>query len=159
LGLSPVLAVVVATGIAIFIISSSFHKIYGDKLSYLTKSATSGINWISVGRSVFKGVSNSSISTGQSSSATSNIIKSNDTNNNNNKVVILNCNGFRKEPQTDCRTYGPDGKLNYANRYEARSLSFDVIEIKDSFNNAEIFSDFVKIVNNQSNYNQGGMGL
>ena len=71
-------------------------------------------------------------------------------------LMFLNCNGFRKEPQTDCRTYGPDGKLNYANRYEARSLSFDVIEIKDSFNNAEIFSDFVKIVNSQSNYNQGG---
>ena len=46
--------------------------------------------------------------------------------------------------------------MNYANRFEARNLSFDVIEIKDSFNNTKIFSDFVKIVNSQSNYNQGG---
>jgi len=67
-------------------------------------------------------------------------------------LMFLNCNGFRNEP-TDCRTYG-DGKLNYANR--DRSLSFDVVEIKDSFNNAKIFSDFVKLVNSESSYNQGG---
>jgi hypothetical protein len=30
------------------------------------------------------------------------------------------------------------------------------VEIKDSFNNAKIFSDFVKIVNSQSSYNQVG---
>jgi peptidoglycan/xylan/chitin deacetylase (PgdA/CDA1 family) len=70
-------------------------------------------------------------------------------------LMFLNCNGL-KEPQIDCITYGSDGKLNYANRYEARSLSFDVVEIKDSFNNAKIFSDFVKLVNSQSNYNQVG---
>lgn len=46
--------------------------------------------------------------------------------------------------------------MNYANRYEARSISFDVIEIKDSFNNTKIFSDFVMLVNSESNYNQGG---
>jgi hypothetical protein len=50
----------------------------------------------------------------------------------------------------------PDGKLNYANRYDARSLSFDIIEIKDSFDNTKMFSDFVKIVNSQSAYNQDG---
>ena len=38
-----------------------------------------------------------------------------------------------------------------ANRYVARSLSFDIVEIKDSFNNTKMFSDFVKIVNSQSN--------
>ena len=46
--------------------------------------------------------------------------------------------------------------MNYANRYEARSISFDVIEIKDSFNNTKIFPDFVMLVNSESNYNQGG---
>jgi peptidoglycan/xylan/chitin deacetylase (PgdA/CDA1 family) len=263
--------------------SGSFHNIYGRKLSYLTNSSTATTNSTSVGRSIFKGVSNSSISTGHSSSsAINNSIQASNNNNNNNKVVLsfddnrkgdfiyakpildkygfkatffiicgkktdrgamnwqdiaamqkdgmdiesytmthphpntlnqnqldyhiggskqclvshgynstifaypynsgqndqavvstvakyynigrtgtqplmfLNCNGFRKEPQTDCRSYGPDGKLNYANRYEARSLSFDVIEIKDSFNNTKIFSDFVKLVNSQSNYNRVG---
>jgi len=71
-------------------------------------------------------------------------------------LMFLGCNGFKKNPQTDCRTNSPDGKLNYATKYTARSLSFDVIEIKDSFNNAAIFSDFVKIVNSQIKYNQGG---
>ena len=70
--------------------------------------------------------------------------------------MFLDCAGFKKNPQTDCRTYSPDGKLNYANKYAARSLSFDVVEIKDSFNNAAIFSDFVKIVNSQIKYNQAG---
>ncbi|PWU82143.1 MAG: hypothetical protein DLM72_03355 [Candidatus Nitrosopolaris wilkensis] len=71
-------------------------------------------------------------------------------------LMFLDCVGFKKNPQTDCRTYSPAGKLNYANKYDARSLSFDVVEIKDSFNNAAIFSDFVKIVNSQAKYNQGG---
>jgi peptidoglycan/xylan/chitin deacetylase (PgdA/CDA1 family) len=71
-------------------------------------------------------------------------------------LMLLNCIGFKKHPQTDCRTYGPNGKLNYANRYAARSLSFDIVEIKDSFNNTKMFSDFVRIVNSQSAYNHGG---
>ena len=45
-------------------------------------------------------------------------------------LMFLNCIGFKKHPQTDCRTYGPNGELSYANRYVARSLSFDIVEIK-----------------------------
>jgi Polysaccharide deacetylase len=71
-------------------------------------------------------------------------------------LMFLNCIGFKKHPQNDCRTYGPNGELNHANRYAARSLSFDIVEIKDSFNNTKMFSDFVKIVNSQSTYNHGG---
>jgi peptidoglycan/xylan/chitin deacetylase (PgdA/CDA1 family) len=71
-------------------------------------------------------------------------------------LMFLNCIGFNRHPQTDCRTYGPNGELNYANRYVARSLSFDIVEIKDSFNSTKMFSDFVKIVNSQSTYNNGG---
>ena len=71
-------------------------------------------------------------------------------------LMFLDCNGFRNHPQTDCRTYKPDGELNYATRYTARSLSFDLVEIKDSFNNTKIFSDFVKLVNSPSIYNTGG---
>src|SRR2546428_11322973 len=47
-------------------------------------------------------------------------------------LMFLDCVGFKKNPQTDCRTYSPAGKLNYAHRYAARMLSFDVVEIKDS---------------------------
>src|SRR5205823_12350590 len=42
----------------------------------------------------------------------------------------------------------------YANRYAIRSLSFDRYEIKDLFINASIFSDFITILNSQSNYNK-----
>ena len=65
-------------------------------------------------------------------------------------LMFLDCKGFTKHPQTDCRTYTPDGKLTYANRYAIRSLSFDIIEIKDSFDNATMFSDFVNTVNSQN---------
>jgi peptidoglycan/xylan/chitin deacetylase (PgdA/CDA1 family) len=71
-------------------------------------------------------------------------------------LMFLDCNGFRKHPQTDCRTYTNDGKLTYANRYAIRSLSFDIIELKDAFDNATLFSDFVKTVNSQNSYNHGG---
>jgi peptidoglycan/xylan/chitin deacetylase (PgdA/CDA1 family) len=71
-------------------------------------------------------------------------------------LMFLHCNGFKNHPQTDCRTYLPDGKLSYANKYAIRSLSFDRYEIKDLFNNSTMFSDFVKIVNSQSKYNNGG---
>jgi peptidoglycan/xylan/chitin deacetylase (PgdA/CDA1 family) len=71
------------------------------------------------------------------------------------QLMFLDCKGFTKHPQADCRTYTPDGKLTYANRYAIRSLSFDVLEIKDSFDNATMFSDFTKIVNSQNSYNQG----
>lgn len=71
-------------------------------------------------------------------------------------LMFLDCKGFTKHPQTDCRTYTPDGKLTYANRYAIRSLSFDILEIKDSFDNATMFSNFTKIVNSQNSFNQGG---
>jgi peptidoglycan/xylan/chitin deacetylase (PgdA/CDA1 family) len=64
-------------------------------------------------------------------------------------LMFLDCKGFAKHPQTDCRTYTPDGKLTYANRYAIRSLSFDGIEIKDSFDNVTMFSDFVNTVNSR----------
>jgi peptidoglycan/xylan/chitin deacetylase (PgdA/CDA1 family) len=71
-------------------------------------------------------------------------------------LMFLDCKGFRNHPQTDCRTYTSNGELNYATRYSARSLSFDLVEIKGSFDNTKIFSDFVKLVNNPSVYNTGG---
>ncbi|MFZ0515213.1 MAG: polysaccharide deacetylase family protein, partial [Candidatus Nitrosopolaris sp.] len=41
-------------------------------------------------------------------------------------LMSLNCNGFAniKPQQTDCRTYLPDGKLTFVNRYDIRSDSF-----------------------------------
>jgi hypothetical protein len=67
-------------------------------------------------------------------------------------LMFLNCIGFKEPLQSDCRKYG----LNYATRYRARSLSFDRVEIKDSFDNNKVFADFVELVNNQSTYILGG---
>jgi peptidoglycan/xylan/chitin deacetylase (PgdA/CDA1 family) len=73
-------------------------------------------------------------------------------------LMFLNCQGFMKHTslQTDCRTYSSDGRLTYANRYAVRSYTVDVLELKDSFDNATIYSDFVNEVNSQSNYNHAG---
>ncbi len=71
-------------------------------------------------------------------------------------LMFLDCKGFRNHPQTDCRTYSSNGELRYATRYTARSLSFDLVEIKDSFDNTKIFSDFLKLINSPSVYNTGG---
>ncbi|MFZ0515079.1 MAG: polysaccharide deacetylase family protein [Candidatus Nitrosopolaris sp.] len=86
---------VVICGITTFIISGSFHSIYGRKFSYLTtNSATATINSSSVDRPILKGVFISSISTGQSSSsAISNSIQASKTND---KVVILSFDDNRK---------------------------------------------------------------
>ena len=59
-------------------------------------------------------------------------------------LMFLDCKGFTKHPQTDCRTYTANDKLTYANRYAIRSLSFDILEIKDSFDNATMFSNFTR---------------
>ncbi|MRN69486.1 MAG: polysaccharide deacetylase family protein [Nitrosopumilales archaeon] len=39
------------------------------------------------------------------------------------RLMFLNCNGFKTQPQTDCKTYLPDGSLTYANRYAVRSFT------------------------------------
>src|SRR5215469_4401692 len=79
------LAVVVATTIAMFIISGSFHDIYVRKLSYPTNSATAAST--SVGRSILK--SNDRSNNNNNSNDRSN-------NNNSNKVVILSFDDGRK---------------------------------------------------------------
>jgi peptidoglycan/xylan/chitin deacetylase (PgdA/CDA1 family) len=73
----------------------------------------------------------------------------------NEPLMFLDCTGFKKHLQTDCRTYTSDGTLNFATKYTARSYCEDVQEIKDSFDNAAIYSDFVNVVSSQNNYNQG----
>jgi len=72
------------------------------------------------------------------------------------RLMFLNCNGFKTQPQTDCRTYLPDGSLTYANRYAVRSFTEDSQEKKDSYNSSTIFSDFVNQVNSQSKFIQNG---
>jgi peptidoglycan/xylan/chitin deacetylase (PgdA/CDA1 family) len=72
-------------------------------------------------------------------------------------LMSLNCNGFAniKPQQTDCRTYLPDGKLTFANRYDIRSDSFFHISSSHNYGPSAMFQQFVQQVNSQVPYNNG----
>lgn len=69
-------------------------------------------------------------------------------------LMFLDCQGFKKHNQKDCSTFNEKGKLNFANRYDVRSYTVDRMEMKNSFDEAKIFSDFVNEANSQSAYNK-----
>lgn len=73
-------------------------------------------------------------------------------------LMSLNCNGFAniKPQQTDCRTYLPDGKLTFANRYDIRSDSFFHISSSHNYGTSEMFQQFIQQVNSQVPYNNNG---
>jgi peptidoglycan/xylan/chitin deacetylase (PgdA/CDA1 family) len=72
------------------------------------------------------------------------------------RLMFLNCIGFKKDTQTDCRTYSVNGKLTHANRYDVRSASFYHISNKHNFSPPEMFQIFLQIVNSQTRYNSNG---
>jgi peptidoglycan/xylan/chitin deacetylase (PgdA/CDA1 family) len=71
-------------------------------------------------------------------------------------LMFLHCNGFKNHPQTDCRTFLPDGTLSYANRYDIRSQSFDHIHSNIALTPTQLFQQFVQRVHSQLPYNEGG---
>jgi Polysaccharide deacetylase len=71
-------------------------------------------------------------------------------------LMFLDCKGYAKSLQTDCRTYSENGKLNYANRYDIRSESFFHISSGDDFSPTEMFQQFVQRMNSQIPYNTNG---
>jgi peptidoglycan/xylan/chitin deacetylase (PgdA/CDA1 family) len=74
-----------------------------------------------------------------------------------NLLMFLHCNGFSKAPpQSDCRTFLPDGSLSYANRYDIRSQSFDHIHSNTTLSDAQLFQQFVQRMNSQILYNKAG---
>ena len=72
-------------------------------------------------------------------------------------LMSLNCSGFAniKPQQTDCRTYLPDGKLTFANRYDIRSDSFFHVSSGHNYSPPEMFQKFIQQVNSQVPYNNG----
>jgi peptidoglycan/xylan/chitin deacetylase (PgdA/CDA1 family) len=72
-------------------------------------------------------------------------------------LMSLNCNGFAniKPEQPDCRTYLPDGKLTFENRYDIRSDSFFHIRSDHDYSPSEMFQKFIQEVNSQVPYNNG----
>lgn len=71
-------------------------------------------------------------------------------------LMFLNCVGYMKDTQTDCRTYSANGKLTHANRYDIRSASFYHVSNKHNLTPPEMFQVFLQIVNSQTPYNLNG---
>jgi hypothetical protein len=71
-------------------------------------------------------------------------------------LMFLNCNGFEKQPQTDCSTYSANGKLTYANRYDIKSDSFRHVDSHHNYSPSQEFPQFVQRMNSQIPYNTNG---
>jgi peptidoglycan/xylan/chitin deacetylase (PgdA/CDA1 family) len=69
---------------------------------------------------------------------------------------FLHCDKYAGHHQTDCRTYLPDGTLQYANRYTIRARAIDPYYDTYNFNYETVFNIFVNWVNSQTSYNQNG---
>ncbi len=68
-------------------------------------------------------------------------------------LMFLNCTGYPKDIQTDCRTYLESGKLTQVNRYDLKSDSFRHIDSYHNYSPSEEFQKFVQRVISQVRYN------
>src|SRR5256885_166157 len=70
---------------------------------------------------------------------------------------FLTCNGYQSPlNQTNCSTYTPGGKLQYANQYGVRFTSLDNLEQAYNFNDTAVYNVFVPWINSQTEYNING---
>jgi hypothetical protein len=70
----------------------------------------------------------------------------------------LHCDGYKNDPQADCRTYTDNDQLTFANRYSVRSWTHDTVGIKDGWNDSETYNKFIEEVNGQNAYNNNNNG-
>jgi hypothetical protein len=76
--------------------------------------------------------------------------------------MLLQCYGWKQQqnsqhpPQTDCSTYSDDGTLNYANRYSIKEVSHNGLDTRYSYDDTQILSKFVELVNSQTDYDKDG---
>jgi peptidoglycan/xylan/chitin deacetylase (PgdA/CDA1 family) len=73
--------------------------------------------------------------------------------------MFLHCDGWKQQgqQQIDCRTFSDNGTLNYANRYDIKERTHNALDKRYSYNDTEIFSRFVELVDSQSKYNKNGI--
>ncbi len=75
-------------------------------------------------------------------------------------LAFLHCNGYKKE--NSCRPFNKEGKLTFENRYDIRNWSdrpkilLQQPNANISYDNSQMFSQFVQEVNSQENYNKNG---
>jgi hypothetical protein len=71
-------------------------------------------------------------------------------------LMFLNCIGYHKDMQTDCRTYSDSDELTKVNRYDVKSDSFRHVDSYHNYSPSEEFQKFVQRVNSQIRYNTNG---
>jgi hypothetical protein len=72
--------------------------------------------------------------------------------------MYLNCDGYKKNSsQTDCRTYYDNGTLTFANRYSIGEWSEQHIKDGRSYNDFQMFTKFITVVNSQDKFNKNGV--
>ncbi len=70
---------------------------------------------------------------------------------------FLACDGYKfPYNQTNCATYTPSGKLQYANQYAVRMNSIDNLEVGYNYNDSAVYNVFVNWMNTQTQYNVNG---
>ena len=67
--------------------------------------------------------------------------------------MFLHCDGYASNKQTDCRMYGGDGLLTYANRYSIKEESHNSWDQSYLHDDQIIFQKFVGEVNSGINFN------
>ena len=75
--------------------------------------------------------------------------------------MFLRCDGWKQQQQaqqqTDCRTFSDNGRLNYANRYDIKERTHNALDKRYSYNDTQIFTRFVELVDSQTNFNKNGI--
>jgi len=71
-------------------------------------------------------------------------------------LMFLDCKG-PKHPQADCSTFSANGDLNYVNRYDIRTQSFDHIQHNVELSQPQLFQQFVQRLNSQIPFNKNGV--
>jgi hypothetical protein len=72
-------------------------------------------------------------------------------------LTFLKCNGWNTiSDQTDCSTFFNNGTLTFSNRYSLRTGNHNYFDSKYSHNSKEILPEFIKAINDQTQYNTDG---
>jgi hypothetical protein len=82
-------------------------------------------------------------------------------------LVFLHCNGYKKDENNNCASFNKEGKLTFENRYDIRNWSQRPKLLPQhqhqqqpnanvSYDNSQMYNQFVKEVNLEQNYNKNG---
>ncbi len=72
-------------------------------------------------------------------------------------LMFLHCDHYQhKSSQTDCRTYLPNGKVTFTNRYSIIGWNPEVEKSKYPYNDMQLLQRFIQVVNSQLRFNKQG---